>query len=267
MKAQVGSILEGLQELRKIPSINESSSDWRDDFISKDSYQNTKEFQALLKKNWKLVNDNEELWKIYRKNEDTIKREGVLKPRAEWDTHDELESMIGHRVYKPDEKLDKLKEENKELMKKIKENDHELTEVRDKMDDIKKRAREVEKKDHKFTKPKKATKSDYKGFDMADTGVSYYNDLLEKGRGYVAEMSPKEYILRCAFEIFSGTIESTINGVEDSNAKKYAAKMKSGEKFHMPYLNFRESQQEGRHRAIAAYLNGYKLIPVFIVGA
>lgn len=268
MRFQVqGNILEGLHSMKSDSVINESSSTWRDDFIKGDSYQNTKEFKDL----WKIYSEardkRDSLWEVYRKNEEIMKKDGVPKPKEDWDDEDHWQALIGNKPLKfSSEKIASLREENSKILKQMTEIEKVQSKADDQLRIIKARAAEVERKDHKFSKPKKATKSDYKGFDMTDMGVSYYNDLLEKGRGYVAEMSPKEYLLRCAFQIFKGTIESCLNGVSETNAQKYASKMKSGEKFHMPYLNFREGQQEGRHRAVAAYLNGIKLIPVFIVG-
>ena len=41
--------------------------------------------------------------------------------------------------------------------------------------------------------------------------------------------------------------------------------MQNGSKFLMPYLNFRTENQEGRHRALAAYLAGIETIPCEII--
>lgn len=266
MRSIQGNIIESLHIIRDSQIIIQESINWRDDFISSDSYQNSKEFQDIWKENRKAFDDKERLWNQYKENQDIMKRDGTPKPRAEWDDEDEWRALIGDKPMKySSDKIAGLRKVNDDIMKQIHELDKIYADTNEKLDIIKAHAAKVEKKNHRFSKPKKATKSDYKGFDMTDMGVSYYNDLMERGRGYIAEMSPREYLLRCAFQIFDGTIESCLNGVIESNAQKYANKMKSGEKFHMPYLNFRDRQQEGRHRAVAAYLNGIKLIPVFII--
>lgn len=263
-----GNILESLHNIKDSQVLIQEYTNWRNDFISSDSYQNSKEFQDLWKAHRKAFDEKDRLWDQYKENKDIMKRDGVPKPRAEWTEEDEFRSIIGDRPMKySSDEIAALVKANDILIKKIHEIDKECSRTGDALDAIKARAAALEKKDHKFSKPKKASKSDYKGFDMTNMGVSYYNDLMERGRGYIAEMSPRDYLLRCAFQIFNGTIESCLNGVEEPKVQKYASKMKSGERFHMPYLNFRDGQQEGRHRAAAAYLNGIKLIPVFIVGA
>ena len=51
-----------------------------------------------------------------------------------------------------------------------------------------------------------------------ETGIAYYDDRLKQGKGYIPEMTPKEYLLRCAFQIFpEGTIESIVLSCNNSN--------------------------------------------------
>ena len=121
-----------------------------------------------------------------------------------------------------------------------------------------------------------ATQSSYKGFSTTSTGMSYYNDFLtEEGasymlkakglKAYIAEMSPKEYLTRCAKEIFRNTIENQVRALSKDNLSRYKQLMQSGTKFDMPVLNYAGTTQEGRHRAYVANELGIKKIPVLIV--
>ena len=87
-------------------------------------------------------------------------------------------------------------------------------------------------------------------------------------------MTPQEYFNSCyvySFKKIPVSVEDFTNpqirGFRDDaiSCMEYANKMKSGVKFDMPYLDFRTDDQEGRHRAGAAYINGYKTIPVLIL--
>lgn len=118
--------------------------------------------------------------------------------------------------------------------------------------------------------PDKAKKEDYDGFSK-DTNT-YKQDYLEdvkyaKSKGYsevyIAEMSPKEYMERCAKEVFEIPVEDVYSGMlNKADTNMYTRMMKSGTKFDMPYLDAKTKQQEGRHRALAAEKLGIKKIPV-----
>lgn len=76
-------------------------------------------------------------------------------------------------------------------------------------------------------------------------------------------MTPDEYMDRCAKEIFKTPIEDSYDGMEEKEAvHKYAEMMKNGTKFDMPYMDVKNLQQEGRHRALAAKELGIDKIPV-----
>ena len=133
----------------------------------------------------------------------------------------------------------------------------------------------------KMDPPKKATQTEYEGFNTKTTGTSHYDQFLDpkdlryqqerKGRtGYIAEMSPSEYIERCAKQIFHSTVERQERvrqvGNGEKNIMDYASKMQNGVKFDMPYLDYTDTRtQEGRHRALAAQQAGISKMPVLIV--
>lgn len=113
-----------------------------------------------------------------------------------------------------------------------------------------------------FDSPKDAA-GEYKGFKTNDTGTA-----TDKKGARVVEMSPKEYLERCAamFNDVDG-IETNLSiqvaGLDHDNVKKYAKLMKDGVKFSTPWLDERGiNGQEGRHRAAAAYEAGIEKIPV-----
>lgn len=87
---------------------------------------------------------------------------------------------------------------------------------------------------------------------------------------YIAEITPQEYFDLCYKYIFHKTPPSLdealkLPEINENNVKEYAKAMQNGSKFLMPYLNFRTENQEGRHRALAAYLAGIETIPCEII--
>lgn len=140
-------------------------------------------------------------------------------------------------------------------------------------------ARQI-KRTYPITEPPKPTKqTEFDGFRLDKTGMSAYDDVLENikadqdgyltdgNNAYIAEMSPVEYMDRCAIEIFEKShYVNLIGGIEPiGSVERYAKMMKEGTKFNLPVLNYETKNQEGRHRALAAYLNGIDKIPVLII--
>ena len=152
--------------------------------------------------------------------------------------------------------------------------------------------------------PKPTSKTNFEGFDINVAGNNESSDesyllpnnpnrkyALQKGRypneiatgtddedewwrysdPYIAEVTPQQYFDLCYNLVFRRTPPDISNEqlmktvLDIDNAKQYANMMKNGTKFYMPYINLRTENQEGRHRAYAAYLNGYETIPCEIL--
>lgn len=61
------------------------------------------------------------------------------------------------------------------------------------------------------------------------------------------------------------TLSRTSTSTGRDKISLYAEKMKSGERFPLPYLNYIDNTQQGLHRAEAALLAGVRNIPVAII--
>lgn len=274
-EAQTGGDLKGMDfskaksehpiEWRPTPPVGQRSAK---DFLPKDSYRDTQEFKDAVAACREADEKDEKLWGRMKELEEAMKGEQTPKPRNEWDDNDELEYDVFHKkpmVYT---------EKGKKLKKEYEEARHEWHKAKtaedkawEKLDEMKKaeHERQLEAYEQKPLKP--ATKKDYEGFRLDKTCNSFGDEYLENGKGTIVEMSPREYLERCAYEIFpEGTMESTMGAVNEESAKKYAEQMKNGTKFDLPYLNYKDSGQEGRHRAVAAYMAGIETIPVLIIG-
>lgn len=107
-----------------------------------------------------------------------------------------------------------------------------------------------------------------------DTDTSFYNDILHKPtymfwvKGYfgkIVYMTPDSYFERCA-RMQKSTVEEQLSYVDKEVAEKYMEKMLDGEKFPMPYIDFKDKVQEGRHRSYAIkMINPSIKIPVLCV--
>jgi hypothetical protein len=231
--------------------------------IPKGSYINSQEYLTLKQEAGASDKKSKAAYEEYKALKDELNGEATAKPKSEWTTDDEIDALLGNQpmVYT---------DRGKEIDAKIKAKQKEFTDALSARDDayekmqaIKEANHEQQAAEHEYTMPMKSTKTEYEGFKIDHTGTSHGDDLMEKG--YLAEMSPKEYLERCAFEIFdNATIESTIRGTEADSVAKYTKMMQEGVKFDTPYLDYVSGEQEGRHRALAAYNLGIEKIPVVV---
>lgn len=151
----------------------------------------------------------------------------------------------------------------------------------------------VEPLDVDYELAKAITPERYPGFEVEDLAKEAYNrqyfDALDKTpesapnnytslRDYynkskwevsVIEMSPRDYL----YNSYSNDLDEwdkyfAIDNIsKDSSVAKYAEQMKNGDRFpivSIDYDNNGWSGQEGRHRALAAQLNGIETIPVLV---
>lgn len=96
--------------------------------------------------------------------------------------------------------------------------------------------------------------------------LKYYSNGGKQAK--IVSMSPKEYIERCASQIFNSSYEQTLIG-RVRNRKDtiigYSKAMKKGSKAPMPYLDYSTKNQEGIHRALASMIAGETSIPVLVI--
>jgi hypothetical protein len=79
--------------------------------------------------------------------------------------------------------------------------------------------------------------------------------------GEIKFLSPEEYINECA-RLQDTSYQDQFKYINKSNVDDIKENMKNGLKYNMPYLNYVNKQQEGRHRVIAASQLGQNKIPV-----
>lgn len=117
-------------------------------------------------------------------------------------------------------------------------------------------------------------KTSLNGISLIKTGTPFLDQMIENPSYYffnkqiearIEIMSPQEYLDKC------GIMQNNKDDIENSsvisqeNLKKYADKIKSGEIFPLPYLDYSSKGQEGRHRAIVLKRLGVQEMPVLII--
>lgn len=106
----------------------------------------------------------------------------------------------------------------------------------------------------------KTTISDYDALINGDELPNKYNNYNAE----IIYMSPEEYMRKVA-DIQGTTYEGQSRYVNSDKVKKYAKAMMSGDKFPIPYLNYIDRNQEGRHRVLASQMLTDKNIPVLVI--
>lgn len=239
------------------------------EIVGPDSYTNTEQYRSIS-------TASSTNFEQYKQNKDEIQRlqeqlkaESSPKPKSEWDIEDEIQAMVGNKPMKYTEKGKEIDARITELYKQNKE-------VEDKWSAASQRVRQMDE-EQSFTQKQlflqnpdnslsSNVKDSYKGFKINESTTPYVDTALKEGKAFVVEMSPKRYLQEIAYNIFDrATLESSLRGTSTASVQRYMNMMKKGVKFDTPYLNYKDQQQEGRHRAIAAYLLGYKRIPVIIM--
>lgn len=222
-----------------------------------DSYALSDQYQQDLKDAGNLFKEKDALTKEWMKLQDELEKEVEIDP------------ALGRQLSKA---LGLYTEKGEELKKQADTKYKQMQDVESKWEAASKRIADADasnsgRQKETFSADSVAppSRSSYKGFQM-DTGTPYMQEHLKNGTGYIVEMSPRDYIGLCATRVFDrSTLERTVRGTIPANVQRYAKQMRNGTKFHMPYLNLKDKQQEGRHRALAAMLNGYDKIPVMVV--
>lgn len=111
-------------------------------------------------------------------------------------------------------------------------------------------------------------------YDNMMDNPDYFRE--KKGRIFrIAYMTPEEYLHKCydMHSTLSQRAGRKMYSYEDYIASmviprladEYAEKMKKGEKFPMPVIDYARNEQEGRHRAVAAQKINCGKIPVMEV--
>lgn len=114
-------------------------------------------------------------------------------------------------------------------------------------------------------------------FDLGNTGMSEYNDMLNADIRFkeylfvekltvfrMAWISPHTYFEECA-KMRTGDVLKEYNMVEKELVQEYKNKVFQGSKMPLPMLDYRTDIQEGRHRAKVAMGLGISRMPVLIV--
>ncbi len=230
-------------------------------YTKKDDY---KEASENLSEHYKKKDEASKEW---REQSEKAEKQSVPKPKEEWDFDDEVNSLLGDKPRKYTKGGKEAKEKADKALNRMVAEEKLISEFKDVVDFIESQNARIQRNNFSPKELVSTDKKDFEGFNIKTTGTSFGDEQLAKFPNNIVSMTPKEYLERSAYEIFNSTIEKATRGVvQDSSIGKYADMMKEGTKFDLPYLNYKDKGQEGRHRAIAADMLGIAEIPVLIIG-
>ena len=238
-------------------------------FIDKNDYSNSSQYRQMEKELEDVGAKIDKISQEQSKVKELLDRETEIKPKSEYDDKDRIAELLGEKPvkYTPvGEKLAKQYSEMNNTYFQLKKKASSLYSKIEKMDN---EANKVEEANWQKQRPEYVKGSVDKSYQNFTTisGVSGYNSDLKEGKGFIAEMSPKEYLQRISYDVFHSSYSNTVSGVNTNDVMVYQQMMKNGVKFDMPHLITKGSDigdQEGRNRAMAAYLLGIKKIPVYV---
>lgn len=235
-------------------------------FIPKDSYYYSSDYQQLLKEERDGVRQEKEYGEQIKALEAQLESERSLPPKSEWSELDALwYEITGAKPYVYTAKGEELQERIKGLRKAQREAGSKHSDAYEKIQDRDRSEYWKQEKEWRNSAHSTFVRGDinkeYEGFSTK-MNSAYDADLLA-GKGFIAEMSPDEYLQRISYDSFHTSIERTTVCYYE-NIKKYADMMADGTKFDMGFIDYSKEGQEGRHRAMAAKLLGIKKIPVYI---
>lgn len=243
-----------------------TGSEMRDHFIDDpNSYYYSEEYSRLSGENMEAFHQRQESGAEMRMLETELQEHQMPKPRDQWNDNDEFMALLGSRPMIYDERGQEIDARLSELRDIYRDADHRWSQTSERMGQIDRHEYIMQASDWRTpTFTRGSIENEYVGFST-HMGIAELDRMLEEGRGYIAEMSPREYLDCIAMDIFHSTRERAIL-CDYSNVREYAHMMADGVQFDMGYLDYANGGQEGRHRAMAAELLGIEKIPVYIRG-
>ena len=146
-----------------------------------------------------------------------------------------------------------LQQQQEQMQKEVEKATAQVADVEDRMDELRMKA---------FGGNTRAWnpgghERDYKGFNT-ESGKKYAEAKL-------VEMSPIEYLRRVAFDVKGKGMDELLNSASPAQVEKYMRQMLRGTRFNAPGLNYKNGTTTGDTRVLAALMNGYGRIPVFVI--
>lgn len=234
-------------------------------FATDDSFIDNRDFIIDTHDYVRMSNERDNLIARNRTIATELTGETIPKPQDQWGVVDRVNNSRGITPTTYTVRGQQLVNEMESNTTRITGLNTAISEISDRQDSVYRanalvQARQWHNTEHAFTRM--AEGETFIGFSTSminRNGV----DLAADG-GFIATMSPLEYLQRISYEIFGSSIEQTTAGIEYNNVRLYAQMMADGTQFDMGFIDYVECGQEGRHRAMAAYLLGIDRIPVYI---